>query len=124
MEERRQGLPPRGHTDLSGQAFSPPAADLSEPLEILTDEISMSLRYHESIFPDRKIDRAIFIGGEARHLGLCQHIARTLKLPAQVADPLAGVARTGDEPTLGVNFSEPQPGWATALGLCMSPTDL
>ena len=124
MEERRQGLPPRGHTDLSGQAFSPPAADLSEPLEILTDEISMSLRYHESIFPDRKIDRAIFIGGEARHLGLCQHIARTLKLPAQVADPMAGVARTGDEPTLGVDFSEPQPGWATALGLCMSPTDL
>ena len=128
MEERRQGLPPPGHTgDLTARAsipFTPPQADLSEPLEILTDEVSMSLRYHESIFPDRKIDRAIFIGGEARHLGLCQHIARSLKLPAQVADPMAGVARSGDEPTVGVDFSESQPGWSTALGLCLSPTDL
>lgn len=128
LDERRQGLPARGHTaDLTRQpamAFSPPQADLAEPLEILTDEVSMSLRYHESIFPDRRIDRAIFIGGEARHLGLCQHIARTLRLPAQVADPMAGVARAGDEPTVGVDFSQPQPGWATALGLCLSPTDL
>ncbi len=126
-EDRRQGMPPRGHTEVGGGpslAFSPPMADLSEPLEILTDEVSMSLRYYESIFPDRKIDRAIFIGGEARHLGLCQHIARTLRLPAQVADPMAGVARAGQEPTVGVDFSQPQPGWATALGLCLSPTDL
>lgn len=128
MEDRRHGAPAPGHTpELTGRetlAFTPPQADLSEPLEILTDEISMCLRYHESIFPDRKIDRAIFFGGEARHLGLCQHVARTLRLPAQVADPMAGVARTGQEPTVGVDFSKPQPGWASALGLCLSPTDL
>lgn len=119
LEERRQGHPPPGHTpDLTRVGrleFSPPRADLSEPLEILTDEISMCLRYHESIFPDRKVNRAIFIGGEARHLGLCQHIARALRLPAQVADPMAGVTRSGTEPTPGVDFSSPQPGWATAL---------
>jgi Tfp pilus assembly PilM family ATPase len=84
----------------------------------------MCLRHHESVFPDRKINRAIFVGGEARHLGLCQHIAKALRLPAQVADPMAGVSRTGNEPTVGVDFSTPQPGWATALGLALSPTDL
>jgi Tfp pilus assembly PilM family ATPase len=128
LEERRTGQAPPGLTpDLTAQpsvAVSPPRADLSEPLEILTDEISMCLRYHESIFPERRVDRAIFIGGEARHIGLCQHIARTLRLPAQVADPMAGIARTGSEPTAGVDFRQGQPGWALALGLCLSPTDL
>lgn len=128
MDDRRQGLAAPGHTpeltSVSTMPFTPPQADLTEPLEILTDEVSMCLRYHESIFPDRRINRAIFIGGEARHLGLCQHVARTLRLPAQVADPMAGVSRAGDEPTVGVDFSKPQPGWATALGLCLSPTDL
>jgi type IV pilus assembly protein PilM len=100
------------------------AGDLHEPLEILTDEVSMCLRYHESIFPERRVDRAIFLGGEARHLGLCQHIARTLRLPAQVADPMARVVRTGEEPTVGVSFDQSQPGWAVALGLCLCPTDL
>ena len=126
MEDRRQGQPAPGHRPAEPQRvpFSPPEADLSEPLEILTDEISMCMRYHESVFPDQKINRAVFVGGEARHLSLCQHIARTLRLPAQVADPMAGVARTGKEQTPGVDFSEPQPGWAATLGLCLSPTDL
>lgn len=127
-EERRRGGLPRGLTrDLTRQpsmAFAPARADLSEPLEILTDEISMCLRYHGSVFPDRRVDRAIFIGGEARHLGLCQHIARTLKLPAQVADPMASVARSGSETTPGVDFRHTQPGWAMTLGLCLCPTDL
>jgi type IV pilus assembly protein PilM len=127
-EDRRQGGLPRGMTpDLTSQPrmdFEPARADLSEPLEILTDEISMCLRYHESVFPDRRADRAIFFGGEARHVGLCQHIARTLRLPAQVADPMAGVARTGQEPTVGIDFRQSQPGWAMTLGLCLSPTDL
>ena len=44
--------------------------------------------------------------------------------PAQVADPMAGVARTGKEPTIGVDFRTSQPGWAMALGLSLCPTDL
>lgn len=104
--------------------FVGPQADLTEPLEILTDEIAMCLRYHESLFPDRRVDRALFIGGEARHRGLCQHIAKTLRLAAQIADPLARVARTGKEPSLGVDLRGSQPGWAVALGLSLSPTDL
>lgn len=128
MEDRREGMPTPGMTPDVANAKSigvgPPQADLSEPLEIITDEIAMSLRYHESLFPERKVDRAIFYGGEARHLGLCQHIARTLRLPAQVADPMARITRTGLEPTVGVDFSQSQPGWAVALGLCLCPTDL
>lgn len=128
MDDRRRGGEPAGLTpDVTrGPAapFEPARADLTEPLEIMTDEISMCLRYHESSFPDRRIDRAIFIGGEARHVGLCQHIARTLRLPAQIADPMAGIARNGKEPTLGVDFRTSQPGWAMTLGLCLCPTDL
>lgn len=99
-------------------------SSLCEPLEILTDELSMCLRYHESIFPGHRVERVVFVGGEATHTALCQHVARSLRLPAQVGDPLARVARTGSEPTVGVDMNGAQPGWAVAVGLCLGPTDL
>lgn len=102
----------------------PEGANLDEPLEILTDEARMCMRYHASRFPGMKLDRVVFIGGESRHRGLTQHIARALRLPAQVADPLARIARNGNEPCAGVKIDVPQPGWAVALGLCLAPTDL
>jgi type IV pilus assembly protein PilM len=126
-QERRTGAAPVGFTavDLNKELETDAGAiDLSEPLEIITDEIQMGLRYYQSVFGGKRIDRTVFVGGESRHAALCEHIARTLKLPAQVADPLARIARTGNEPVTGVNFKEPQPGWATVLGVCLSPTDL
>lgn len=105
-------------------APSAPQPDLSELLEMLTDEIQLSLRYHESLFPGRKAERVIFLGGESKSRALCQIIARSLKLPAQLADPLARVARTGSEPCAGIDLKQVQPGWAVALGLALSPTDL
>ena len=105
-------------------AASGPTVDLTEALEIITDEISMCLRYYDAMFPGRRIDRAIFVGGESAHKGLCQSIARALRLPAQVADPLARVARTGTELVKDVDLRTSQPGWAVAMGLCLSPTDL
>jgi type IV pilus assembly protein PilM len=105
-------------------APSTPDPDLSEPLEMLTDEVALSLRYHESLFPGRKIERVIFLGGESKSRSLCQNVARVLKLPAQLADPLARVGRSGNEPVVGVDLKQPQPGWAVALGLALSPTDL
>ncbi|MBX3365487.1 MAG: hypothetical protein KF866_12085 [Phycisphaeraceae bacterium] len=112
-----------------GEAKSGPApaarrADLSEPLDILKDEIAACLRYFESLFPSRRVDRAVFLGGEARHRALCQHLAKALRVAGQVADPMARVARTGNEPTNGVDFHHPQPGWAIVLGACLSQTDL
>jgi Tfp pilus assembly PilM family ATPase len=105
-------------------ACAPENVDIHEPLESLTDEVLMCVRYHESQFPGKRVERAIFVGGEARHKGLCQSIAKALRLPAQMADPLARVARTGSEPAIGIDLKQPQPGWAVTLGLCISPTDL
>lgn len=103
---------------------SPPRTDLTEPLEILTDEIMLSLRHHNAQSPGRTVSRVVFIGGEARRAGLCRHIARVLRLPAQVADPMASVKRTGAEPCAGVDMRHSLPGWTVPLGVCMSPTDL
>ncbi|MBM4107212.1 MAG: hypothetical protein FJ255_00090 [Phycisphaerae bacterium] len=102
----------------------PAGCDLRETLEMLTDEIQLSIRYHASLFPNDRIGRIIFVGGEARNRATCQHIARVLRTQAQIGDPLARVARSGSEPALGVNLKEPQPGWTVPLGLCLSPTDL
>ncbi len=97
---------------------------VTEPLEILTDEVAMCLRYYESLFPGTRPARVTFLGGEARHVALCARIARSLKLPALTGDPMAGVARTGKEPARGVDLSGAQPGWAMVLGLALCPMDL
>ena len=101
-----------------------PDPDLTEPLEIIADEVAMCLRYHGSLYPSRKIDRAIFVGGEARNRPLCQHLARALRLPTQVADPMARVARGSTSGFPNVDLNQPQPGWTVPLGLCLCPTDL
>ncbi len=128
MEERRAGAALPGLTSdvRLGEASSamPEGVDLKEELEILTDEVRMCLRYHDSLFPGRKLDRGVFMGGEALHRGLCQHLAKSLKIPVQVADPMARLLKDGKEPANGVNLKQSQPGWAVAMGLCMAPTDL
>ncbi|MFG0305708.1 MAG: pilus assembly protein PilM [Phycisphaerales bacterium JB040] len=98
--------------------------DLTEPMEIFADELRMCLRYHRSLSPSETVERIVFTGGEARHAPLCAHLAEALRLPAQVADPLARVGRSGREPVSGLTLSAPQPGWAVAMGLALSPTDL
>ena len=66
----------------------------------------------------------MFLGGEARHKGLCQQIAKKLRLTARMVDPMARVGRDGSEPMTGVDLKQPQPAWAAVLGMCLSPTDL
>jgi Tfp pilus assembly PilM family ATPase len=125
--ERRIGKTAPGLTpQVADQAMadlSPPDFDLTEPLESMTDEIAMCLRYYEALFPGKRIDRVIFFGGESRHRGLCQHIAKKIRLPGHVADPLARMSRTGQESVIGVDFTTPQPGWTIAFGLSLCPTD-
>ncbi len=101
-----------------------PAVDMTDALRAMTDEIALSLRYHEQLFAARRVSRVIFVGGESRHLPLCQHIARALRVPAHAADPLARVARTGKEPCAGIDLSTAQPGWAVPMGLHLNPTDV
>ena len=97
---------------------------LSEVTDALVDELSMCLRYHQSLFRKRKIDRMVFLGGEARETGLCQHVARALRLPAQLGDPLTRLQCRRSLRTSGLALGQPQPGWAVACGLCTLPTDL
>lgn len=128
-EERREGAKPApGLTpEIAPGAIklnTPPGVDLKEQLEILTDEILMSVRYHKSLFPNRAIERVVLFGGDARQAWLGQYLAKALRMPVQVSDPIGGLSRNGSEPVTGVNFGEPQPGWTAALGMCLSPTDL
>lgn len=92
-------------------------------LGCLIDELQMCVRYHQSLFNGRAIEKLVFLGGEARHLNNCQSIARSLRIGAQLGDPMARLVQLtrGKIPT-GVDFEQPQPGWAVALGLCLSPT--
>ena len=96
-------------------------AQCAESVESLTDEISMCLRYYRSLFPDDPVCRAILLGGETRSKPLCHAIARTLRLPTQIADPFARLGKEKSGGSLGLNLNEPQPGWATPLGLCLLP---
>lgn len=126
-EQGLQGgdLPSDQPVDHHGGGFSRgPTVDLSEPLEIMCDEISMCLRYHNALFPSLRVERVVFVGGQARHQPVCEHLARALKLEAQVLDPLACLARTGLVPSSGVDLRTPQPGWATVIGGALSPMDL
>lgn len=124
-EDRRSGATAPGEATIPEQAdLPPPSQALRETLEILTDETGMSVRYHDAMFPDMRVSAMVFIGGESRHRALCQHLAHTLRLPAKAADPLARINRTGAEKTLGIDVTQAQPGWAVAMGLCLSPTDL
>lgn len=94
------------------------SVDLTEQLDAIADELLMCARYHASLFPGRAIDRIIFLGGESRHVALCQHIARALRLPAQLGDPLARLMR-GESPRLpDMTTGRCQPGWAVVTGLC------
>lgn len=112
-EEEPQPAPARG-----------PQIDLSEPIEIICDEIQMCLRYHDALFPGSRVDGMIFMGGQSKHQALCTEMARRLNLEAQVFDPLACLARSGKVPVSGVDLREPQPGWAAIVGGALSPMDL
>ena len=56
------------------------------------------------------MDRLIFIGGEARQRGLCQHVAREMGLAAQVGDPLVRMGRISEVGIeSGIDRRQPQP---------------
>lgn len=122
-EDRRAGNSPVGMTRTEGGVIDP---RLAEPLSVITDEIALCLRYHDALYPGVKVNRAVFVGGEARHVGICHHLARVLRLQASVADPLACFARAPGAGTLAgvsVELNKPQPGWAVCAGLSFGTAD-
>jgi len=94
------------------------AAALDDTITAMVSDLMMCIRYYESIFPERHVDRIVFVGGESRHMALCREIAEKLELPALLGDPMARLFK--DEKTkCGVEHGQPQPGWAVAVGLGM-----
>lgn len=97
-------------------------AAVRDPLAKLVEELDLCRRYHESTFHSKPVDRLVFIGGEARHRGLCMHIARSMSLAASVGDPLVRMGRTSDVGVeSGIDRRQPQPSWSVAIGLSMGP---
>lgn len=95
-----------------------------EPLDKLVEELDLCRRYYEATFPNRPVDRLVFVGGEARQRSLCQYVAQRLSLAAQVGDPLVRMARNTDlSLDSGIDRRQPQPAWTVAVGLSMGPAD-
>ena len=93
-----------------------------EPLTKLIQELDLCRRYHEATFPSVPVERLVFVGGEAKQRRLCQNIARELQLAAQVGDPLVRMGRVSEVGIeSGIDRRQPQPGWATAIGLSLGP---
>ena len=116
--ERRVGANPPGITGtVDGEAAPATAIDLSELLETLVDEISLCLRYHKGLFPQRSIGRGIFVGGESRQAWLCRHIVQAIRLPGQAGDPLSRLHT--DETATGLLgwTNRARPEWSVAAGL-------
>lgn len=118
-----QGAPALG-VDLVTGSTRPRAPELQEPIDALADELGMCVRYHSALFRDRRIDRVVFLGGEARDVGLCQALAASLRLPAKAGDPMARFLQNGPAPAGLPEPTAAHPGWSVACGLAFAPTDL
>lgn len=99
-------------------------ADMAEALDCLIDELQLCIRYHQSLFRDRPVERLVFLGGEAGQVRNCQRIAKGLRIAAQLGDPLARLNKTRSRGNLSLDLRKPQPGWAVPLGLCLSEANL
>ena len=110
----------RGSTD-EGERVMNLCKQASENLIFALDQCR---REHEAIFDDLRVQRLVFIGGEARLEDLCADIADRLRLPGQTGDSLCRMTRNS---RIGIESAidrrHPQPTWAAAIGLSMGPTE-
>lgn len=114
------GLYDEQETACGNDVGEQPSVAQSDTMDCLIDELQLSLRYHQRVFPDRPVERLIFVGGESRNVALCQHLARSVGVMAQLGDPFSRVSRVGALGTsAAVTMDQPQPGWVVPLGLCM-----
>ena len=107
----------------TGQAEEDVAGVLDDTIKGIADEMTQCLRYYESVFRHRRVERAIFVGGQAYDKVLCQAIARRLNLPAQIGDPLVRIKPApGAVIHSDLERNQPQPAWAVAVGLSLGAT--
>ena len=72
----------------------------------------------EKLFKTTKIERLIFLSGQAADKDICAVIARQLDIPAQIGDCLVAI-NTAKVYNLGVDRRGAQVNWATAFGLSL-----
>jgi type IV pilus assembly protein PilM len=85
----------------------------------LAKEISLCLRYYTVTFRGKRVERAIFTGGEAYESILLNVLRQQLTVEVEVAQPLRGFDLSGEG--AHVNFNSDRRGllceWAVAVGL-------
>jgi len=101
--ERRSEEDPRG---LHGVQENKSGIDAK-----FANELERCLRHHDSLFPDRVVDRVIFTGRGAIDSKRCSSIASELGLTGFIADPSAWIA--------GAAELAAGPAWTTAAGVCL-----
>jgi type IV pilus assembly protein PilM len=110
IQAMREDLLAGRDSGLSGQTV----ARWAQPwLRSVSDDIERSLRYYEHVFQQSGVDRVVFTGGQARDEWLCRSLAEHLHLPAQIGNPLLGLAATRAN-------SSSCPGLAVGMGLSLS----
>ncbi|MHC4456484.1 MAG: pilus assembly protein PilM [Planctomycetota bacterium] len=86
--------------------------------EELAREISLCFRYYTVTFRGKRVERAIFAGGEAYEKILLDVLRRQLTVEIEVAQPLRGFDMSQQA---GINFDSDRRGWlcewAVAVGL-------
>ena len=93
---------------------------MEDELRAMGQEVTNCLRYYDSVFPSRPVERAIFLGGQALDRSLCQRLAQRLNLAAQIGDPLTRInTAPASGPEKGIDRRQPQPAWAVAVGLSL-----
>jgi type IV pilus assembly protein PilM len=97
-------------------------AACTQGFEKLANELDQCRNEHESLFPNLKVQRLIFVGGEARLETMCGQISERLKVPGQTGDSLCRMVRNS---RIGIESAidrrHPQPAWAAAIGLSIGP---
>jgi Tfp pilus assembly PilM family ATPase len=127
---------PRTHASTTPPSATPPVASAvpaatpaaalaeNETLQCLVEELQLSMRHHQRLFPRRPIEKLVFLGGSSMHTAVCQHLARTLRIGAQLGDPLARLTRSAAAAAAGADFGvdlrKAQPSFAVPVGLCLS----
>ncbi len=116
------GVAPDEIDDQSLALFQRIESASQAPLQTLIAELAACRADHDATFPNSKIDRLIFVGGEACDRAICERLAHGLAIPGHVGDPLVRMGRISNiRVESGIDRRSPQPGWAVAIGLSMGP---
>ncbi len=110
-----------GQGDIDASTRQAMVDAVSAVAEELAREISLCFRYYTVTFRGRRVERAVFAGGEAYEKILLNVLRHQLSVEIEVAQPLRGFDM------MNVNFDSDRRGllceWAVAVGLSLKGLD-